>query len=576
MVNFDYSANAKINETIAILLKLGLPPLPVAPKQDARQDWCHLVAKTKEGFKFCPLDKNLHPIPRFTGKNPSYLSRDEQKVFTVKHKDFQDKLPTDEQLRKWFANPNTGVGTLGGHAGIDWLDIDRKNYDSQFACDCEVEKILDSVGQPTWVEQTGSGGYRIAVKPQEKPRFTNFATSENGPHVGEALSSGRFTVLAPTIHPNGNPYQRLDWADPAEVESLEAIGIYQYRIRPVERNSPPISNRYVSKLNDFELTNERELASKLLEYIDPNLPYDDWLKVGMALESIGDDLLSEWDVWSSQGSKYQPGECEIKWRSFRGSGITIATLVYFAKLGGFEFPKTLEKFNNFAQDEPNEAEYQAYLEWEKEQELIEEAISNPSASRCANEEFITWLKAKLFGLSKCFKGFQTKNFENVEVKIPETIEYLAGNPLPTLSLYRDLKPPRIKFKKGDRLQLLTELKRLGWRRVLDRSLMGLGKSYDAGRLRPEPKQNSKIWYLDPNHRNVSTETVKENKTDLNPRHDGLYYSFYGLLCVAKNKQQKEQAVIPSNCHLADLFRTTKEKWHDNFENDDGSLAPNPI
>jgi hypothetical protein len=40
------------------------------------------------------------------------------------------------------------------------------------------------------------------------------------------LYQGRFTVLAPSIHPNGNPYRRTGWGTPIEVESLESIGIH--------------------------------------------------------------------------------------------------------------------------------------------------------------------------------------------------------------------------------------------------------------------------------------------------------------------------------------------------------------
>nr|MDJ0728116.1 PriCT-2 domain-containing protein [Prochloraceae cyanobacterium] len=351
-----YSASPQINETIARLLKLGLPPLPVAPKQDPRKDWCHVVAKTSDNLKFCPLDKNLEPIARFTGKNPSFLSRDGKKAFTVKHRQFQERLPTAAELKNWFSNPDVGIGTLGGHAGIVWLDIDRKNYPSQNSCEIDVKKILDRIG-PTWVEQTGSGGYRIAVRPNLQPRFTNFATEQNGPHVGEALFKGRFTVLAPSIHPNGNPYKQLHSNLPVAVESLEAIGIHQYNQPPI-KNSPVNSQKntlikQVTSTNNLSNSNrtirqftpsrsapekERDLARASLDYIDPDSPYDDWLRVGMALHSIGDDLLSVWDDWSSKGQKYQPGECEVKWRSFSGNAIKIGTLIYYAKLGGFEFP----------------------------------------------------------------------------------------------------------------------------------------------------------------------------------------------------------------------------------------------
>lgn len=77
----------------------------------------------------------------------------------------------------------------------------------------------------------------------ETPNFTNFALSPDGTHVGEALGAGRFTVLAPTIGPSGNPYRVIVRALPVEVESLKAIGIHpcitsKKQARPPARPTP--------------------------------------------------------------------------------------------------------------------------------------------------------------------------------------------------------------------------------------------------------------------------------------------------------------------------------------------------
>ena len=64
--------------------------------------------------------------------------------------------------------------------------------------------------------------------------------------------------------------------------------------------------------------------------------YDDWLAVGMALHSVGDDaLLDEWEQWSAQSGKHKPSDCQRKWRSFKKSGITLGTLGDMAKKDGW-------------------------------------------------------------------------------------------------------------------------------------------------------------------------------------------------------------------------------------------------
>jgi hypothetical protein len=64
--------------------------------------------------------------------------------------------------------------------------------------------------------------------------------------------------------------------------------------------------------------------------------YDDWLAVGMALHSVGDDaLLDDWEQWSAQSGKHKPSDCQRKWRSFKKSGISLGTLGDMAKKDGW-------------------------------------------------------------------------------------------------------------------------------------------------------------------------------------------------------------------------------------------------
>ncbi len=240
------SPNPAVQETIEKLLKLGCPPIPIAPRQDPYLDGYHRIATgrvTQEGSDLldglpgsrCPLDANLAPLPLFSGKNPSHIGPD-GKVYLTPHGDFQQELPTFEQLRVFFHHPAVGVATLGGHQGIVWLDFDAKCYPEQQACDFDVEQVVEQIlcytgcePEDLWLEQTGSGGYRIPLQPRFQPEFTQFATLPDGFHTGEVLGLGKCAILAPTIHPNGRPYRRLLDGEPMLVDRLEAVGIYPFK-----------------------------------------------------------------------------------------------------------------------------------------------------------------------------------------------------------------------------------------------------------------------------------------------------------------------------------------------------------
>ena len=67
------------------------------------------------------------------------------------------------------------------------------------------------------------------------------------------------------------------------------------------------------------------------------LNHADWIKVGMALKTEGFDV-SVWDEWSSRdASRYHPGECERRWRSFHGNTnpVTGASIVQMAMERGW-------------------------------------------------------------------------------------------------------------------------------------------------------------------------------------------------------------------------------------------------
>ena len=75
----------------------------------------------------------------------------------------------------------------------------------------------------------------------------------------------------------------------------------------------------------------------MLDSISPDCSYDEWLKVGMALKHEGADV-SVWEDWSRHGSKYKPGECQRKWKSFKSNGVTGGTLYHIASSYGYAPP----------------------------------------------------------------------------------------------------------------------------------------------------------------------------------------------------------------------------------------------
>lgn len=134
-------------------------------------------------------------------------------------------------------------------------------------------------------------------------------------------------ALPPSIHPlTKKPYYWSygddligDWQNPPPLpECIKAYWLSQIH----ERNT-------IKEKSGVEYSSE-ELAG-LLKGLDPDVDYNQWLKIGMAVHdaSAGSrEGIEVWDEWSATGSKYQ-GKKDLvpHWRSFRSSGITVDYLL---------------------------------------------------------------------------------------------------------------------------------------------------------------------------------------------------------------------------------------------------------
>ena len=84
---------------------------------------------------------------------------------------------------------------------------------------------------------------------------------------------------------------------------------------------------YNAPLDGYDI---HRVETEILAHLD-GYGYDDWLKVGMILhhQFEGDVEACElWDRWSSQGSDYHQNACENKWKTFKGGGATLRSLIF--------------------------------------------------------------------------------------------------------------------------------------------------------------------------------------------------------------------------------------------------------
>lgn len=179
---------------------------------------------------------------------------------------------------------------------------------------------------------------------------------------------------------------------------------------------------------------EKDLL-ELLEYIDPAfLDYQEWVNVGMALKHEGYSVF-DWDNWSSRdSSRYHPGECERKWRTFQESSVSIVTggtIVKMAKDNGWMPHSVKEDYELDWNDIISDEQVIIDKDWIEEKEVREPRRWSPA------NQIIRYLETVFE--STDIVGYVTKTYQKDGKYLPSKGSYkqTAGELISKLSECND-------------------------------------------------------------------------------------------------------------------------------------------
>ncbi len=195
------------------------------------------------------------------------------------------------------------------------------------------------------------------------------------------------SVLPPSVHPTTGAYR---WVEDCAIDETEIALAPDWIIEQMLINRPDTEGQESrEKLPLFSSPLKNNFSTPrlgqwtdidyALSYLDALSyhradNYDEWLTVGMALHSVDDSLLSEWEKWSSQSAKYKPGECAKKWQSFsKVGGVTLGTLAHMAKQDGWVRPFANKNGQNKCSDNPYNSQ-----RWEAKKSTVTSDTSTQS------------------------------------------------------------------------------------------------------------------------------------------------------------------------------------------------------
>lgn len=249
--------------------------------------------------------KGLAVIPLEGGKPQAEWSR------------YYEQLPSEKECQKWDNAGYKEYAVLcGAVSGVIALDIDTNDT-----------ALFYAIAGETPLRKVGSKGFTAFYR-------YNGERSQTWGGVVELLSDKRLTTIPPSPHrKTGIPYVWMGESD--SFDNLPAINPDFFTF--MDAKYPKQSTRAWVTPVEYNDKVELQEAAEMLDYISSDCPRDEWVQVGMALrDEFGDAACHLWHDWSAKaGRRYNHNDAQAAWRSFGGHGVTIGTLVYFAKQGGW-------------------------------------------------------------------------------------------------------------------------------------------------------------------------------------------------------------------------------------------------
>jgi RecA-family ATPase len=209
------------------------------------------------------------------------------------------------------------------------LDLDTKNSETQ--PNLQIKKLIELSKERNLLYEashSGKGAHIMFLSEPDAtlPKKIVLGSNQEIEIFGHPSGGGKSVMLT------GNK-MRGDLNSVQNVrELLEAAGI------DIDKKVEPRRVEPVALQRKYNLSEQMSLARDALEYMNADMHYDDWVKVGMALVAEfgaeGEDL---WLEWSKTGNSWDESNIN-KAKSFKGQGVGMGTFFHMADEAGWRRP----------------------------------------------------------------------------------------------------------------------------------------------------------------------------------------------------------------------------------------------
>lgn len=237
----------------------------------------------------------------------------------------------EKLLGLWAGRKGLNVGIATGKVSNCFVvDVDGHQAEQ------DLQYLINIHGElPQTLQQTTGRGRHLFFK--YPPNVGKIKTRRGV--IGDKIDirgDGGYVVGYKSTHKTGatynfvNPLEDIEEAPQWLIDIVLSDNHKEKTSNVLPLHQPKTVNIFSNK-SDWS----KEQIQELLTYISPDCGYDEWYQIGMAIKDYGLPF-EVWDNWSKGGTKYINSEMPSKWNSFNGSGVSIGTLVYHAKQGGWK------------------------------------------------------------------------------------------------------------------------------------------------------------------------------------------------------------------------------------------------
>jgi predicted P-loop ATPase len=293
----------------------------------SEQDFSAIPAALRDRRQWLIWKLEAKPGAKKPAKMPYYASGKRRTGVQGSDKDRAALVPLDAAVAAMARHGAAGIGFafLPGD-GLIGIDLDHAVDADTGELSPRAQAIIAACGSYTEWSPSGSGFHIYVLG-------TTDTAKDNG--IGVEMFCGRQYFTVTGRHFSGTPLEVASIDDKTLRRLHKTIAAAKGGFSDAPAPVPPVAKRSAG------VASERDRVVDALNAIDPDIGYDDWYQIGMALQAVlGPDGLGVWESWSARSARF-PGAHVLAahWRSFKSGRVGPGTLFYHAKRAGWKSPR---------------------------------------------------------------------------------------------------------------------------------------------------------------------------------------------------------------------------------------------